>query len=133
MGEELNADGSVRFQMRTGNHYRDRWTLADGPQTLEHFDYRVFRYAEELRGLPASVEPEDIKGVGLVYPFDQHGRAYEADASLPQLAHYALDREFALARHSTEYLYVNYTWPTEWKLTSPTAAWRDYLHSGDDI
>jgi alpha-L-rhamnosidase len=168
LGEELHPDGSVRFEMRTDNHYRDRWTLAEGEQTLEHFGYRVFRYAE-VHGLPESVNPEDIVGVGLVYPFDsdaahfsssnQHldevwvfsrdsirllnmelymdtpsreRRAYEADAYLQQLSHYALDREFGLARHSTDYLHFNYTWPTEWKLTAPTAAWRDYLQTGDD-
>lgn len=168
LGEELLPDGSVRFEMRTRNHYRDRWTLVEGQQTLEHFGYRVFRYAE-LHGLPSSVQPADIVGVGLVYPFNDDAahfsssneplnevwefsrdsirllnmelymdtpsrerRAYEADAYLQQLSHYALDREFALARHSTDYLHYNYTWPTEWKLTSPTAAWRDYLHTGDD-
>ncbi len=167
LGEELNDDGSVRYRMRTRNHYQDRWTLADGPQTLEHFGYRVFRYAE-LHGLPESVTADDITGVGWVYPFDMEAaafsssdphldeiwkfsrdsirllnmelymdtpsrerRAYEADAFLQQLAHYALDREFALARFSTEYLFHHYTWPTEWKLTSPSAAWRDYLHTGD--
>ena len=168
LGEELTGNGAVRFQMRTGNHYRDRWTLADGEQTLEHFGYRVFRYAE-VHGLPESVDADAIVGIGLVYPFDKDAagfsssdphldevwefsrdsirllnmelymdtpsrerRAYEGDAYLQQLAHYALDREFSLARHSTEYLYFNYTWPTEWKLTSPSAAWRDYLHTGDD-
>ena len=168
LGEELTGTGAVRFEMRTGNHYRDRWTLAEGAQTLEHFGYRVFRYAE-VHGLPESVDANAIVGIGLVYPFDEDAahfsssdphlddvwefsresirllnmdlymdtpsrerRAYEGDAYLQQLAHYALDREFALARHSTEYLYFNYTWPTEWKLTSPSAAWRDYLQTGDD-
>ncbi len=168
LGEELNSNGTVRFQMRTGNHYRDRWTLAEGEQTLEHFGYRVFRYAE-IHDLPEDAGAESIVGIGLIYPFDDEAaafsssdphldevwhfsrdsirllsmdlymdtpsrerRAYEGDSYLHQLAHYALDREFALARYSTEYLYFNYTWPTEWKLTSPSAAWRDYLQTGDD-
>ncbi len=168
LGEELNSNGTVRYQMRTGNHYRDRWTLAEGEQTLEHFGYRVFRYAE-VHGLPEGAAAESIVGIGLIYPFDDEAaafsssdphldevwdfsrdsirllsmdlymdtpsrerRAYEGDSYLHQLAHYALDREFALARYSTEYLYFNYTWPTEWKLTSPSAAWRDYLQTGDD-
>ncbi|MGM0876504.1 MAG: hypothetical protein ACQEWV_17475 [Bacillota bacterium] len=32
--------------MRTGNTYLDKWNLKDGPQVLEHWGYRVFRYAE---------------------------------------------------------------------------------------
>jgi len=167
MGEELNDDGSVRFLMRTGNHYRDRWTLADGPQTLQHFGYRVFRHAE-VHGLPDDFDIENLVAVGLAYPFDltaaaftssnpqlnevwefcrdsirllnmelymdtpsRERRAYEGDAYLQQLAHYALDRDYTLARHSIEYLYFNFTWPTEWKLTSPPNAWRDYLQTGD--
>lgn len=167
MGEELNSDGSVRFKMRTGNHYQDRWTLADGPQTLQTHGYRVFRHAE-VHGLPDGFEIENLTGVGLVYPFDltaaaftssdprlnevwefcrdsirllnmelymdtpsRERRAYEGDAYLQQLAHYALDRDYTLARHSIEYLYHHFTWPTEWKLTSPSNAWRDYLQTGD--
>ncbi len=167
LGEELNDDGSVRFEMRTRNHYRDRWTLAEGEQTLEHFGYRVFRHAE-VHGLPEGFDVNNLVGVGLVYPFDLNAaafsssdphldevwefcrdsirllnmelymdtpsrerRAYEGDAYLQQLAHYALDRDYTLARHSIEYLYFNYTWPTEWKLTSPSNAWRDYLQTGD--
>lgn len=168
LGEELNDDGSVRFEMRTGNHYRDQFTLAEGEQTVGHWGYRVFRYAE-VHGLPDGFDPDGIEGWTWLYPFDdaaaafessdeilnevwelsrdsvrllnvdlymdtpsRERRAYEADAFLQQLMHYALDREYALARYSTEYLFDNYTWPTEWKLTSPTAAWRDYLHTGDD-
>jgi alpha-L-rhamnosidase len=167
LGEERNANGSVRYRMRTGNHYRDRWTIAVGAQTLQHFGYRVFRYAE-VHGLPDDFDIANLVGVGLVYPFDENAasfsssnphldevwqfcrdsirllnmelymdtpsrerRAYEGDAYLQQLAHYALDRDYTLARHSIEYLYFNYTWPTEWKLTSPSNAWRDYLQTGD--
>lgn len=168
LGEELNDDGSVRYDMRTDNHYRDQFTLAEGEQSVGHWGYRVFRYAE-VHGLPDGFDPESIDGWSWLYPFDDDAaafsssddvldeiwdfsrdslrtlnvdlymdtpsrerRAYEADAFLQQLMHYALDRDYALARYSTEYLYENYTWPTEWKLTSPTAAWRDYLHTGDD-
>ena len=45
---------------------------------------------------------------------DRERIPYEADAYLNQLAHYGVDREFALARYSHEYLLANPTWPTEW-------------------
>ncbi|MBO1511532.1 family 78 glycoside hydrolase catalytic domain [Metabacillus bambusae] len=57
---------------------------------------------------------------------------YEADSYLQQLSHYAVDREFSLARLSTEYLLFKSTWPMEWKIYTIMAAWQDYLHTGDD-
>jgi alpha-L-rhamnosidase len=56
---------------------------------------------------------------------------YEADAYLNQLGHYAVDREFALARYSHEYLLAHPTWPTEWKHHSIMMAWADYLYTGN--
>jgi len=57
---------------------------------------------------------------------------YEADSYLQQLCHYAVDREFSLARLSTEYLLFKSTWPLEWKIFTIMAAWEDYLHTGDN-
>ncbi|MEU9871211.1 family 78 glycoside hydrolase catalytic domain [Actinomadura sp. NPDC048021] len=46
LGEELNADGTVRHALRAGVTYREVWTLRDGEQTIEHWGYRGFRYAQ---------------------------------------------------------------------------------------
>ncbi|WNI27273.1 family 78 glycoside hydrolase catalytic domain [Streptomyces sp. ITFR-16] len=46
LGEELQADGTVRDVLRGGNTYRETWTLRDGPQHIEHWGYRGFRWAE---------------------------------------------------------------------------------------
>lgn len=78
MGEELNPDGSVRNAMRTGNNYRDTWTLRDGDQTLQHFGYRVFRYAE-LTGVPAGVGAEQIRFAALSYPFEREAASFDSD------------------------------------------------------
>ncbi len=51
--------------MRTGNTYRDVWTLRPGTQTLNLWGYRVFRYAEVI-----GADPEEIKATALVYPYD---------------------------------------------------------------
>ena len=48
-GEELSGPQTVRFAMSTGNTYQDRWTLKDGPQHLETWGMRVFRYARGAR------------------------------------------------------------------------------------
>ncbi|MEU8304718.1 family 78 glycoside hydrolase catalytic domain [Actinomadura sp. NPDC048955] len=46
LGEELNGDGTVRYALRAGVTYKEVWTLRDGPQTIEHWGYRGFRYAQ---------------------------------------------------------------------------------------
>jgi len=62
---------------------------------------------------------------------DRERIPYEADAYINQLSHYGLDREYALARHSHEYLMTHPTWPTECILHSVLMAWADYLYTGD--
>ena len=48
-----------------------------------------------------------------------------------QLCHYGVDREYAIARRSHEYLLQYPTWPTEWILQAVSIAWYDYLYTGD--
>jgi alpha-L-rhamnosidase len=56
---------------------------------------------------------------------------YEADAYIQQLGHYAVDREYAIARYTHEFLLFNPAWPTEWHLHSLLMAWADYQHAGN--
>ena len=63
---------------------------------------------------------------------DRERIPYEADAYINQLSHYAIDREFSLARRTHEYLLDHSTWPTEWKQHSILMAWADYEATGDD-
>ena len=42
-----------------------------------------------------------------------------------------MDREYAIARRSHEYLLQHPTWPTEWILQALSIAWYDYLYTGD--
>ncbi len=56
---------------------------------------------------------------------------YEGDALINQMSHYAMDREFAIARYSGEYLYYVPTWPTEYKQQSLMMAWEDYMATGN--
>jgi hypothetical protein len=62
---------------------------------------------------------------------DRERIPYEADALINQLCHYSVDREYAIARHSHEYLIEYATWPTEWILQSVLMAWYDYLYTGN--
>ena len=63
---------------------------------------------------------------------DRERIAYEADALINQLSHYAVDCEYGAARATLERLVAHPTWPTEWHLQMPLIAWYDYLYSGDE-
>lgn len=68
---------------------------------------------------------------GVYVDGDRERIPYEADAYINQLGHYAVDREFSLARHSHEFLMAHPTWPTEWKQFSVMTAWADFEATGD--
>ena len=76
-----------------------------------------------------SIEATSFAGVYL--DGDRERIPYEGDALLNQLSHYAVDREYTLARFSLEYMIFHPTWPTEWNLRIVQMAWYDYLYTGD--
>ena len=65
--QELNEDGTVRYQLRANCCYEENWILTDGESTLDWFDYKAFRYAEVL--LPEGVEITDAYMQVRHYPF----------------------------------------------------------------
>ncbi len=68
---------------------------------------------------------------GIYVDGDRERIPYEGDAYINQLSHYCVDREYALARHTHEYLLRHPTWPTEWQLHSVLMAWADLMYTGD--
>lgn len=56
---------------------------------------------------------------------------YEADAYVQQISHYAVDREYAIQRYTTNFLIFNPSWPTEWHLHIVLMAWADYMATGN--
>ena len=68
---------------------------------------------------------------GIYVDGDRERIPYEADAYINQLCHYAVDREYTMARFSHEYLMRNPTWPTEWKQHSVMMAWTDWIYTGN--
>ena len=68
---------------------------------------------------------------GVYVDGDRERIPYEADAYINQLSHYAVDREYTLARYSHEYLLEKPTWPTEWKQHSVLMAWADFMYTGN--
>lgn len=69
--------------------------------------------------------------LGIYVDGDRERIPYEADALINQFSHYGVDREYAIARRSHEYLLQHPTWPTEWILQALSIAWYDYLYTGD--
>jgi alpha-L-rhamnosidase len=69
--------------------------------------------------------------MGVYIDGDRERIPYEGDAYINQLCHYGVDREFTLARYSTEYLMHHPTWPADWQLHMPLMAWADYLYTGN--
>jgi len=68
---------------------------------------------------------------GIYVDGDRERIPYEGDAYINQLSHYCVDREYALARYTHEYLIQHPTWPTEWQMHSVLIAWSDYMYTGD--
>ena len=56
---------------------------------------------------------------------------YEGDAYVNQLCHFALDCDYSVAKRTIEFLLVNPTWPTEWRLIMVPIVYDYVMHSGD--
>lgn len=93
-GEELSAPQTVRYAMRTGNNYQDRWTLAGEPQHLETWGMRVFRYVEVL-GAPTGLTAKDFPAQAQVYPFDVDGAVFRSSDT-------ALNKVWDLSKNTIE-------------------------------
>lgn len=65
-GEELNADGSVRYELRCNCKYEEQWILSGGEDTLEQFDYKAFRYLEIV--CPLGVQIYEVQMAVRHYP-----------------------------------------------------------------
>lgn len=68
-GEELNDDGSVRFDLRSNCRYEEKWILSGGEDTLDQFDYKGFRCVELV--VPETAEIINVKFRVRHYPFKQ--------------------------------------------------------------
>ena len=56
---------------------------------------------------------------------------YEADSYIQQLGHYAVDREYSVARYTLQFLLRNPSWPTECHMITVFMAWHDYMQTGN--
>ena len=66
--QELNDDGTLRFELRANCKYEEKWILSGSNDVLDWFDYKAFRYAE--LEIPESVEITDVCFCVRHYPFE---------------------------------------------------------------
>ena len=79
-GEETDdSDVRVRFDMRCNCRYEDTWTLADGTDTWEQYDYKAFRYAALVPADGAQIEIGGVTAVVRHAPFDEDACTLKAD------------------------------------------------------
>ena len=67
-GEELQSDGHVRFDMRSGCRYEEIWTLSGQEDELENFDYKALRYVE-IETSSSAITPASITLMAQHYPY----------------------------------------------------------------
>jgi len=77
-GEELQEDGSntVRYKMRCNCEYKEVWTLDEGLNVLEQYDYKAFRYVQLI--YDEGVEIISLEAVVRHYPFDDNNCIFES-------------------------------------------------------
>lgn len=84
--QELNEDGTPRYELRANCKYEETWILSGGDDRLDCFDYKTFRYVELV--LPAGVEVGEIFVSARHYPFALKAKLkdeYASDADLRRI------------------------------------------------
>jgi len=98
-GQEINDDGTLRYNLRANCVYEESWVLSgddDEEDELDQYDSMSFRYVELT--VPENVSIGDISFIARHYPFKQ------ACAIKPELMkNEALCKIFNLCSHSLEY------------------------------
>ena len=69
-GEELNDDGTVRYEMRCNCKGEEKWILSGKEDILDQFDYKAMRYIEIVS--PSSAEISVIKMLVRHYPYKEN-------------------------------------------------------------
>lgn len=76
-GEELSGTDTVKYQMRTGNTYKQTWTLKEGEQHLENTGMMTFRYIEILNS-PIEITTENIGGIAMHQEFSEEESSFQS-------------------------------------------------------
>ncbi len=94
LGEELQNEKCVRFQLRANVCYQELWHFARSGQTLSHFGVRAFRYAE-VHGFPGELTRDCFRRRVIRAPFRRGATCFVSN-------HPALNRIWELCRYTVE-------------------------------
>jgi alpha-L-rhamnosidase len=84
-GDELNKDGSLRYQMRCNCTYEESWILKEGESRLQWFDYKAFRYAEFIMPEGVSIDENTIDLMVRHAPFSLKTSMKKEYAKIPDM------------------------------------------------
>ncbi len=89
LGEELNEDGTVRFDLRCNCRYEEEFILSGKDDVLSQYDYKAFRYAEII--VPEGVEILDISMKVRHYPYEEKAVYKTENAGLKRILRLCAD------------------------------------------
>lgn len=81
LGEQLNADGTVRYQLAAGPDYAATWTLKVGKNCFETVTMQNFRYIE-IENFVGIIKSDDIMGWAMCQSFDESEACFKSDNDL---------------------------------------------------
>ena len=93
-GEELDENGEVRWQMRCNCDYQEFWTLREGENRLEQYDYKGFRYVRLI--FPDTVSIESVRMAVRHYPFPEKAACVRSENPV-------LEQVFDLCKNGVRY------------------------------
>lgn len=105
MGEEMNSDGTVKWQMTSAPKYEDFWTLKQGINAFETATMRNFRYVEFV-GLDEATKaniikaPDSVNGWAIQQGFDSDDSYFEATDGSAQAE--LLNRLYELCKYTIQ-------------------------------
>jgi hypothetical protein len=102
-GEQLNADGSVKHKMLTGNDYVETWKLTAGKQTVETIDMLAYRYIQ-IVGCPVEIKPAMVCGLEIRAAYDEAEADFDSDNTLLNDIYEMMDHTVKV---TTQDLYVD--------------------------
>jgi hypothetical protein len=76
-GEQLIGDDTVQWQMDTGNNYEEKWTLKQGPQIIQNYGMKTFRYVEILN-CPVAITTQNIQAIAIRQAFDDSESSFNS-------------------------------------------------------
>lgn len=80
-GEELSAENTVMYEMRTANKYLEYFTMKEGDQRFKNFGMKSFRYIEILNS-PVEITADNIKGIAIRQVFEEDESYFSSDNEL---------------------------------------------------